>query len=148
MAFFELENAVNGAAGRGGDGVLQQCGVVASFEDHTGGAFHSLCGQQRGYIARQTDFNSGFGERFKNDVSEGGAAGGEAGDSVHVLFVHHDCAAHGVKHGTRDFKVFGSSVASLANSSHTAADGGGGIGHGANDWNICREMLFQVAGRH
>ena len=94
-AFFELEDAVDGAAGGGGDFVLEQGGVGAGFEHHLGGAVGGLGGEQGGDVAGQADVDAGFGEGFDDDVEEGGAGAGEAGDGVHVFLVDDDGAADG-----------------------------------------------------
>ena len=55
-AFFQLQDAVDSAACRRGDSVLQQCRVVSGFQHHARGAVRCLRGQQRGHIARNPTF--------------------------------------------------------------------------------------------
>ena len=51
--FFEFEDAVDGAAGGSSHGVLEECGVVAGFEDHAGGTVGGLRGEECGDVARE-----------------------------------------------------------------------------------------------
>ena len=45
--------------------------MVAGFEDHLSGTEDGLRGQRCG-VAREADFDAGFGERFNDDVDKGG----------------------------------------------------------------------------
>src|SRR6516225_163459 len=99
LAFFKLQNTVNGTAGGRGDRVFEQRRMVAGFEHHAGSALHGLCGEKRRDVAGETDLHTGFGQRFENDVGKGGSAGGQACDRVHVLFVDDDRAADRLEHG-------------------------------------------------
>lgn len=52
LTFLEFHDAVNGAASGSGDGIFEQGGVIAGFEDDAGGAFHGLRGEKRGDVTR------------------------------------------------------------------------------------------------
>jgi putative CocE/NonD family hydrolase len=144
LAFLEFEDAVNGAARRGGDGVLEERGVIAGFEDHAGRALHGLGGEQRRNVTRQTDFHSSLGEGFENDVGEGRTAGGKPGDGIHVLLVDDHGAANGAEHGLGDFEVLGGSVGAAADAGHATAHGGTGVWHGANNRNLFSDALLDI----
>jgi hypothetical protein len=146
LAFFQLEDAVDGTACGSSDGVFEESGVVAGFEDDAGRAFHGLRGKEGGNIAREANFYASFGEGFENDVGESGAAGGKSGDGVHIFFVDDDGAANGVKHGLGDCDVRGGRVGTPADACHAAADGGAGVGHDADDGDFAAEMLLDVSG--
>ena len=132
-AFFELEDAVDGAAGGGGDFVLEQRGVRAGFEDHLGGAVGGLRGEQRGDVAGEADVDAGFGEGFDDDVEEGGAGAGEAGDGVHVFLVDDDGAADGGEDLFGECELLIGDEAAAADGGDAGADHGGSVGHGADD---------------
>jgi len=122
--------------------------VVAGFEDDAGGALHGLRGEKGSDIAGETDFDAGFGEGLKNDVSESGATGGQAGDGVHILFIDDHSAADGTEHGFSDLEVIGRSVGTATDAGHASAYGGAGVGHGANDGDLLANALFNVGGRN
>jgi len=146
LPFLEFHDAVNGAACGSGDGVFQQGGVIAGFEDNAGGAFHGLRGKKSGDVAWQADFDAGFGQRFEDDVGEGRAAGGKASNRVHVFLVDDDGTADGVEKGLGDFEVFGGGVGTFADASHASANDGTSVRHGADDGNFFAEALLDVGG--
>jgi putative CocE/NonD family hydrolase len=146
LPFLEFHDAVDGATRGSGDGVFEQGGMIAGFEDDAGGAFHGLCGEKRGDIAWEADFDASFGKRFEDDVGEGRTAGGKAGDCVHVFFVDDDGAADGVEESLGDFEVFGGGVGTFADAGHASADDGTGVRHGADDGNFLAEALLDVGG--
>src|SRR6266436_4407521 len=105
LAFFELHDSVNGASRGRGYGVLQQGGVIAGFQNHTRRAFHGLRRKQSCYIAWETHLDTGFGERFEDDVGKRRAAGGKPGHGVHVFFVYGHGATDRVEHRARRLQV-------------------------------------------
>src|SRR6266576_418486 len=50
--------------------MVHPAGVVTAFQNHTRCALHGLRREQSGYVARQTHFDAGFGERFENNVGK------------------------------------------------------------------------------
>src|SRR5258708_34025940 len=120
--------------------------MIPGLEDDACRAFHGLRGKKRGGIGGQAELDAGFGKRFEDDVSERRTAGGKAGDRVHVFFVHNDRPADGVEESLGNFEVFGGGVGTFANASHSGADDGAGVGHGADDGGFFAEALLDVAG--
>jgi hypothetical protein len=145
-AFFEFEDAVDGAAGRGGDLVFEQGGVVAGFEDHFGGAESGLGGEQGGDVAGQADVDAGFGEGLDDDVEEGWAGAGEAGDGVHVLLVDDDGATDGGEDALGDGHLGGLDEAARAEGGDGGGEHGGGVGHGADDSEVAACGVLDGAG--
>ncbi len=147
-AFFQFEDAVDGAAGGRGDFVFEQRGMVAGFEHHLAGAVDRLRGELRGGVARQADLDAGFGERLDDDVDVGGAGGGEARDGVHVLFVDDDGAAHGFEDALREFHLLGLDEAAAAEARGACAERRWRVGHGADDGDLDAGGVFDGARFH
>ena len=61
LAFFEFHDAVDSAAGGGGDGVFEKSGMIASFKHDGGRAERGLGGEQSRDIAGQANLHTGFG---------------------------------------------------------------------------------------
>src|SRR5436309_1184310 len=74
LALLELEDAVDGAARRRRDGILEQSGVIAGVELHLRGAEQGLRGEHGGDVARQPDLHARFRERLEADVDERSSA--------------------------------------------------------------------------
>src|SRR6516225_4378489 len=110
FAFFELEDSIDGAAGGSGDGVFEQRRMVPGFKHNGGGAEGGLGGEQSGDVAGQADLHSRLGKRFENNVDVGRAAGRQAGDGVHVLFIDHDGATDNPEQGAGVFDILGAGV--------------------------------------
>src|SRR5258708_40236337 len=100
--------------------MLEQGGVVSGFEHNLGGTHGGLRGEQRGNVARQSNLHSGLGQGFENDVDVGGTAGGESGDGVHVLFIHHDGPSDNVEHGGGQIHVLRIGVCPFGDRRHSA----------------------------
>src|SRR5215469_4346948 len=146
FSFFQFEDAVDGAAGGSGDGVFEQRRVVAGFEDDGGGAEGGLGSKQRGNVAGQADLDTGFGQRFQDDIDEGGSAGGEAGDGVHVFFIHHHGAADDAEQGAGVFNVPGAGVPAAAEGGHADPENARGVGHGTYHRDLDPEGRFNLGG--
>lgn len=146
LPFLEFQDTVDGTSGGSGDGVLEESGVVARFQDNAGSAFHGLGGEESGDVAGQADLHARFRERFQDDVGKSGAAGGEAGDGIHVLFVNDHRAADGAEHGFGNFEMFRGGVRAAADSGHATPDGGTGVRHGTNDGDFFAGALLDIGG--
>src|ERR1043166_140942 len=105
FAFFELEDAVNGATRRSSHSIFEKSRVIAGFQYNARRAFHRLRCEKSRYVARQTDFHASFSQRFQNDVCERRAARRKTRDGVHVLLIKDNRPAHGVKHRASNFKM-------------------------------------------
>src|SRR5919197_1433027 len=75
LALLEFQNAVNRAAGGGGDSVLEQSRMVPGFKDDLSGTHRGLCCQKGRDVSGKTHLNSGLRQGFQDDVNIGGAAG-------------------------------------------------------------------------
>ena len=62
FAFFEFENAVDGATRWSSHGVFKKGRVIARFQHNTCRAFHRLRCKKGRYIPRQTDLHASFGK--------------------------------------------------------------------------------------
>ena len=144
-AFFEFEDAVDGAAGGSGYGVFEQRRMVAGFEHHFCRAESGLRGELGGGVAGQADLYAGFGEGLDDDVDVGRAGGREAGDGVHVLLVDDDGAAHGLEDALRQFHLLGRDEAPAAEAGGAGAESRRRVGHGANDGDVDPGRVFNGA---
>ena len=90
-------------------------------------------GELGGDVAGEADVDAGFGEGLDDDVNEGGAAAGEAGDGVHVLFVDDDGAADGAEDALGGAELGFGDVAAAAEGGDAGGEHGRGVGHGADD---------------
>src|SRR5215475_10992976 len=98
FAFFELENAVNGATRWSSHGIFEKRRVIAGFQYNARRTFHRLRCEKGRYVARQTDFHASFGQRFQDDVRERRSARRKTRNRVHMLLIKHNRPAHGVEH--------------------------------------------------
>src|SRR5262249_38263769 len=155
FALFKFENAVDGAASRSSHGVFEERGMIAGLQDNARRAFHRLRREESGYVTRQTNFHTGFGERFQNYVCKRGAAGGKTCDRVHVLFIKYNGPAHGVEHATSDFEMIGTRVTPATDRRHAAVNGRRSVRHRSNHRDIIvvtatrsGELLLDESRRH
>jgi hypothetical protein len=146
LAFFELEDAIDGAAGGSGDGVFEKSGMRAGFENDLGGAEGGLGGEKSGEFAGEAHFDAAFGEGFENDVEESRAATGKAGDRVHIFFIDDNRLADRIEEGAREVEVSGGGEFPLGDGGDAGADHGGRVGHGADDGDAGGEAALDEIG--
>src|SRR5215471_7141698 len=120
--------------------------MISGFDDYGCGTEGSLGGQQRGYIAWQSDFHASFSQRLQDDVNVRRPASGEPGDRVHMLFIDDYSTANYVEESTGGLHLLCTHVLTFTNCRHSNAEDARRVWHGADDGHFRVQSFLNLAG--
>src|SRR5262249_4959113 len=155
FAFFEFENAVDGATRWSSHGVFEKRRVIARFQYNACRAFHRLRCEKGRYVPWQTDFHASFGKRFQNDVCERRTARRKTRHRVHVLLIEDNRPAYCVEHRASNVEMARAGMTPTTDCRHAAVNSSRSIWHCSQYWHIIalaacghRELLLNEACWH
>ncbi len=124
----------------GGDGDAQGGGVVRCGRQQGGGADDGLAGHGAGEVRLDALGKGGFFEKFGEEEDVGGAAARDGGDGVEEVLVGDPSnVANGFEEAVGEVAAGGGDMGVGDGDGEALPDGGGGVGHGADDGGLATE---------